>query len=97
MKYWHGSNPGAQRLYYLKCNFDLTPEDYDEMIVEQSGLCAICERQMIGRDECVDHDHATGRVRGLLCQGCNQGLGRFGDDPRHLRAAVLYLTRRIKP
>ena len=59
------------------------------------GLCAICGRPepTPGRSLAVDHDHATGTVRGLLCGRCNQTLGRMNDDPALLRAMADYLDR----
>lgn len=79
--------------------YGLTIETYDELLASQGGACAIClstePKNYRGRGEsfAVDHDHATGAVRGLLCNPCNNGLGLFGDDPVRLRAAVDYLTR----
>lgn len=91
MKHWHASNPQAEREYYLRHHYKIEPEQYDAMIISQSGLCAICGRQMPGRSECIDHDHETGAPRGILCQDCNQGLGRFDDDAERLQRATDYL------
>jgi hypothetical protein len=57
---------------------------------EQHGACAICERPFTKTPH-VDHDHATGAVRALLCDGCNVGLGRFQDDPERMEAAAAYI------
>jgi hypothetical protein len=97
MKHWHDNNPGEHRKHVLKSVYGLTPKAYDALIVSQSGLCAICLKQMLGRDECVDHEHGTGRVRGLLCQDCNQGLGRFHDDAVRLAAAADYVAQSGPP
>jgi hypothetical protein len=72
----------------------MTEADYDALLVAQGGCCAICrERQAF----VVDHDHATGAVRGLLCNRCNTGLGHLGDSPILLLRAIEYLLRTLKP
>jgi hypothetical protein len=79
--------------------YGLTPEQYDEMIAKQDGRCAICGQfpgTTMGVDRhnlTVDHDHATGAVRELLCDFCNRGLGIFRDDPDTLIAAAMYLLK----
>lgn len=65
---------------------------YRELVLAQEGRCALCAQPLGARHE-VDHCHSTGRVRGILCTGCNTGLGRFGDDPDRLREAARYLER----
>jgi len=60
----------------------------------QGGVCAICGGINDNDDALsVDHDHETGRIRGLLCSKCNKGLGSFNDDPELLRKAIAYLER----
>lgn len=61
------------------------------MVDDQNGVCAICLKPPTVKALCVDHSHDTGTVRGLLCDKCNQGLGRFDDDPTMLEAAIQYL------
>jgi len=78
----------------------LCPEEYQALLDKQDGRCAICRareghRSCRGR-ECrlaIDHDHRTGLPRGLLCNNCNRGLGRFKDSVTFLEAAVRYLKR----
>jgi hypothetical protein len=80
----------------LKRLYGLTIEQYDAMLVLQDGRCAICNRRplMAQPDLAVDHDHVTGKVRGLLCGRCNHDLlGIFGDDPGFYMRAEEYLTR----
>jgi hypothetical protein len=77
------------RLGHLKRTFGLAPEDLAALIEAQAGTCAICD----GPPQHIDHDHATGKVRGVLCGPCNMGLGQFQDDPARLRTAATYLDR----
>ncbi len=82
------------RRYHLKKTFGLTIEQYDEMLRSQGGGCAVCGRAP--REDIalhVDHDHATGQVRGLTCFRCNNALGDFNDDPALLARASAYLDR----
>lgn len=85
----------AARKSKLKTVYGLTVEDYDQMLANQGGGCAICHTTVprgMGRF-CVDHCHATGRVRGLLCNECNRGIGALKDDPDRLRGAIAYLEQ----
>ena len=72
--------------------YGLTAERYAELVALFNGNCHICQRAPTGRSRLhVDHDHASGRVRGLLCSQCNVSLGNFRDNPLILRAAAEYL------
>lgn len=76
--------------------YGLAPEQYETLVARQGGCCAICAATEPGRPShpwYVDHDHKTGRVRGLLCLTCNAGLGQFYDDPVRLRTAAAYLLQ----
>jgi len=78
----------AQLARTRRRKYGISQEVFDEMLADQGERCLICRRK---RKLCVDHDHETGEVRGLLCQQCNIGLGAFGDNPRYLRRAIRYL------
>lgn len=76
----------------FKIKYNMTIEDYDQMLSAQQGLCAICQKPKKFKRLFVDHDHTTGAVRGLLCFKCNTGLGGFEDSPILLTQALQYLT-----
>lgn len=90
-----------QRDWHLRSKFGISLVEYREMLAEQSGKCGVCgceesflnektgERQTLS----LDHDHRTNQVRGLLCVGCNRGIGYMKDSPERLRAAATYLER----
>lgn len=83
------------RAIRLKNKYGITPQDYDEMFKSQGGVCWIC-KEPPGEDQrqgplCVDHNHKTGKVRGLLCRRCNRHLGGFEDSAELMRSAVAYL------
>lgn len=85
------------RAKHLRRAFGITLEDYERMLHEQGGVCAACGQawEPTARNPglCVDHDHETGEVRGLLCDPCNRAAGSVGDDPARLRALADYLDR----
>lgn len=72
---------------------DFTVEEYDYMLARQGGGCAICgkTKNKSGRRLAVDHCHNTGRVRGILCNGCNVAIGKLNDDPDLVALALAYL------
>lgn len=83
----------------LRKNFGISFADYQRMLDAQGGVCDICKkpetRTRYGKLTllAVDHCHGSGAIRGLLCNNCNNGIGRFNDDPDLLRAAADYLER----
>ena len=84
----------SRRRVRLLVQYGISEMDYARMLTEQNGGCAICgDDGSAGRGGVlhVDHCHQTGRVRGLLCDRCNHGLGNFKDDPALLRRAAYYL------
>jgi len=78
----------------LGVDWGLSRENYVRMLEAQGGRCAICWREPseLPLAFSVDHDHVTGRIRGLLCLNCNTGVGQLNDDPYLLRRAIDYLT-----
>jgi Autographiviridae endonuclease VII len=76
-----------------------TPKDYKRVHAEQNGVCAICGKPETARNQfkvrrlSIDHDHTTNKFRGLLCNDCNIGLGRFHDSPQLLSSALRYVVR----
>lgn len=80
--------------YFLKLRYGIDMAGYDALVAQQGNRCAICRTDdPSGKNGkwCVDHDHATGVVRGLLCVHCNLAIGQMGDEPERLRAAASYL------
>lgn len=90
-------DPDGMRNTALKNKYKITLSDYNDLLLEQNGRCAICgkDRDFGGQGNKlhVDHDHKTGSVRGLLCNGCNVGLAHFGDNVNSLSSAIEYLRR----
>jgi hypothetical protein len=93
-----------KRPYRLKVQRDrqlqkygLTSAQYDELLKLQDGCCAICKSTHPNTDRIkyfpVDHNHETGKNRGLLCSRCNRAVGLFKDDVKLLQAAISYLER----
>lgn len=86
-----------KREYSVMFKYGLFPEDYNRMLREQQHKCLICG---LDETECpygslsVDHNHATNKVRGLLCHNCNTSIGKFKDNPALLRAAAQYLEEK---
>lgn len=94
---WYANNKGISkertRASTLKRLYGITVATYEAMFKSQNGVCVICEQPPINERLCVDHDHATGKVRGLLCKSCNVAIGRFNDDRQKLNNAIAYLEK----
>ena len=85
------SKAGA-RTTRLGAVFALTPEDYDRILAEQDGKCAVCQKAMTEKFFPVDHSHRTGLVRGILCPYCNLRVVAKHTDPTLLQRAADYLA-----
>lgn len=84
-----------RRAIHIKHRYGLSEADYDRLVAQQGNRCAICRTTKPGsRGEWrVDHDHVTGQIRGLLCDGCNRGIGSLQDDPGVIAAAARYVAK----
>lgn len=94
------ADPEKHRDRMRRTNYGLPLGEYDRKNAEQRGRCAICGEVETSlhfngksRQLFVDHHHATGQVRDLLCMRCNMGIGQFRDDPELLRKAIDYLNK----
>lgn len=93
-KSWRENNPEGYKRIVLKKNYGITLEDYQQMLDDSNGVCAICDQPFKfdnKHEPCIDHDHKTGQVRGLLCVKCNMSLGGFDDNVAILLNAIEYL------
>lgn len=76
-----------------RLRYGITEAQFLAMLDAQDNRCAICKTELAW--PVVDHDHQTGRVRGVLCNPCNRGLGQFGDDVSRLESAAAYLKATV--
>lgn len=79
--------------------YGINSEDYSKIYKKQNGLCLICQKpeaDIYGNLLAIDHDHKTGKVRGLLCRKCNSALGLLKDDINNIKRAVSYLRKNSK-
>lgn len=98
---YRAANPDLYRDQHLRKKYGVSLAWYNEQLEAQGGGCAICKQPESASDRttglprsfAVDHCHAGGQVRALLCTRCNSGLGNFGDDPALLKAAIAYLAK----
>lgn len=97
----HGT-PEKRWIRQLWRLYKITPEEYFNLLEKQDGVCAICKKPALVDLEkpyapkgrlCVDHDHDTEKIRGLLCTTCNQGLGLLGDTIESIQIALDYLRK----
>lgn len=79
----------------LKREYNITFMDYEKMFIKQKGVCKICERPSKPKLLAVDHNHETGKIRGLLCSQCNTALGLLQDNSSICIRAAKYLKELI--
>jgi len=91
---WYRANVEKAREKHLMRTYGLTLVQFDSMLEKQDYKCAICHipNNDLENNICVDHDAETGKVRGLLCPPCNQGLGLFKDSEAALMNAAAYIS-----
>lgn len=92
-KQWAKDNKGKHRGIQMKYRYNLTLEEYYKMKEDQKGFCKICgtHESELSKPLHIDHCHITDKVRGLLCNRCNLGIGSFKDNIEHLQKAINYL------
>lgn len=88
-KNWKQRNPDKVRSIRHQYQYNLSPQEYSNLLEKQGGKCPICMDALV--KPFVDHCHITGKVRGLLCVTCNSGLGKLGDTVEGLQRALSYL------
>lgn len=87
-------NYRATRNSFLRIKYGITFDEFEALLKKQGGVCQICHNECAsGRRLAVDHNHSTGKVRGLLCALCNMAIGKFRDNPTILRRAADYLEQ----
>jgi hypothetical protein len=100
-KRYKQGKPSRDRLLptFKQSRYGISPQKYAEMLASQKGVCAICEKpetrilRGVVQILCIDHDHETGKVRELLCNACNAGIGLLKDNPTLMIKAAGYIRR----
>lgn len=93
---WQAANPErvklSRRRRHFLTKYGLALEEYEALLVAQHNRCAACDDELVGRCH-LDHCHETGKIRGVLCSGCNVALGHVKDDIKRLMALIRYLEK----
>lgn len=97
-KFYFQKYKEKRNTYNLRKKYGISPQEYAQLLDKQQSECAICRTTKVnnksGRFN-IDHDHVTGKVRGLLCSECNTGLGKLGDSIESLEKALEYLKNHV--
>ncbi len=102
-KRYYNLNKDKIRSHMLLKLYGIDSEEYDKLLHSQNGVCAICKQpethKLRGKVPplSVDHNHDTGKIRGLLCNTCNRAIGLFRDDPKLLKTAAWYINVNRSP
>lgn len=88
---YYKNNPKVHIKYKLKKKYGITLLQYEQLLVSQNGLCAICKLPPIEKRLAVDHCHTTKKIRGLLCFRCNLALGYLKDNIENSKNMTAYL------
>jgi len=87
------------RINWLRRNYGIDPKDFDNLLLIQNNKCLICGQPLDlqnPKNVCVDHNHLTGKIRGILCNKCNLAIGLLRDNPEYTKRATEYLERNTK-
>ena len=99
-KAWRLRNPERQKKIardsWLRKRYKTTQEEYDRMFMKQGGMCAVCGSPPTRKHLDIDHCHATGKVRKLLCNACNKALGLLNDDLDRVTKLADYLAENLR-
>jgi hypothetical protein len=92
-KQYHAEHTEEIKEYRTQHRYNITQEQYNELFDKQKGKCGICGKHQseLKKALYIDHNHITGKVRGLLCSKCNFGIGNLNDDINMLTQAITYL------
>jgi len=94
-KNYYNLNKNMYKYNITKFKYNLSKDNISKILLNQNNLCLICDKdlsRLSNREIHIDHNHSTGKVRGILCSSCNKGLGFFKDNIKNLKRAVYYLN-----
>jgi len=93
---WNSEHQVYKKEKHYKSHYNLTLQDIEEMLIKCENMCPICNTNITIKNSAIDHDHSTGKIRGILCRRCNKGLGHFKDNSQVLIKASEYLEKSSK-
>jgi hypothetical protein len=90
---WQKNNPEKVRAKRIRDSWGMSLQEYDALIDQAGTTCPICKKSFGENPPCLDHDHSTGKIRGIICRVCNSGIGFFHENINVLLNAVEYLRK----